>query len=111
MNAPGNRHNLAVDILALWLESRGATVWIIDQRVDNAGLMRAVETERPRYLLISMALSEQRDGVAEISKAIQALPQEMRPKIIVGGDPMKAGLIKEIPAAELLSDISAFHLA
>src|SRR5262249_49261484 len=38
MNAPGNRHSLAVRILALWLESRGARVRMIDHEIDNASL-------------------------------------------------------------------------
>jgi hypothetical protein len=40
-----------------------------------------------------------------------ALPPDVRPTIIVGGYPVKAGLIKAIPAAELLSDISALPLS
>lgn len=111
MNAPGNRHDLALRILALWLASRGARVRIFDDDVDNVSLMLWVVAERPQYLLISMALTEQRDPVADICNAAQALPEEVRPRVVVGGYPVKAGLIKAIPAAELMSDISRlqFH--
>lgn len=111
MNAPGNRHGLAVRILALWLQSRGARVRIIDGGTDHASLLQSIAAERPRYLLISMSLIEQRNRVAGICNAAQALPQDVRPKIVVGGYPVKAGLITSIPAAELLSDVSALQIA
>jgi methanogenic corrinoid protein MtbC1 len=111
MNAPGNRHSLGVRILALWLESRGARVRIIDDEPDNSSLMQQVAAERAEYLLISMALTEQRDLVAAICDAVQALPLAVRPKVIVGGYPVKAGLIEPIPAAEFLSDISALSIS
>ena len=110
MNAPGNRHNLAVRILALWLESRGARVRIIDDGTDSVSLMQSIAASRPKYLLISMALSEQRDHVAEIANAAKALPPDVRPKVIVGGYPVKVGLIKAIPGAELLRDISVLPI-
>jgi methanogenic corrinoid protein MtbC1 len=110
MNAPGNRHDLAVRIMSLWLRSRGANVRIIEDDVDRDDLLRRVDAERPRYLLISMALTDHRDPVAEIVNAMQGVPGDARPKIIVGGYPVKAGLIRSIPAAELLSDISALDL-
>ena len=111
MNAAGNRHNLGVRILALWLESCGARVRIIDDGTDCASLMRSVAADRPEYLLISMALTEQRDHVVEIANATQALPLDVRPKVIVGGYPVKAGLIEAIPAAELLSDMSVLPIS
>jgi methanogenic corrinoid protein MtbC1 len=111
MNAPGNRHNLGVRILAIWLENRGASVRIIDDGTDRESLMRSVAADRPKYLLISMALTEQRGHVVEIANAAQALPADVRPKVIVGGYPVKAGLIEAIPAAELLSDISVLHIS
>jgi methanogenic corrinoid protein MtbC1 len=111
MNAPGNRHDLAVRILSIWLESRGAKVRIIEHDIDQDKLMRSIAAERPKYLLISIALTEQRDRVAEIAKAVQALPQEVRPKTIVGGYPVKAGLIRSIAEAELLLNISALQIA
>ena len=104
--------SLAVQMLALWLGSRGVAVRIIDEEeIDDLSLMRSVAADRPKYLLISMAVTDQLDGVAGIAKAAQALPQDLRPKIIVGGYPVKAGLISSIPAAELLSDISVLEIA
>jgi methanogenic corrinoid protein MtbC1 len=111
MNAPGNRHELALRILSIWLESRGTKVRIIEEDVDQDKLMRSIAAERPKYLLISMSLTDQRESVAEIAKAIQALPHDVRPKTIVGGYPIKVGLIRSIPETELLSNISALQIA
>ena len=111
MNAPGNRHDLAIRILKLRLESRGVAVRIIDDEINDVSLMQNLATDRPEYLLISMAMTEQLDRVVQIVKATQALPLSVRPKVIVGGYPVKAGLISAIPAAELLTDISALQIA
>ena len=71
----------------------------------------SLATDRPKYLLISMAVTDQLDRVVEIVKTAQALPPNLRPKIFVGGYPVKAGPISAIPAAELLADISALRIS
>jgi len=111
MNAPGNRHDLAVRILSIWLKGRGTKVRIFEDDVHQDRLMRNIAAERPKYLLISMAVTEQYDRVAELAKTVQALPQDIRPKTIVGGYPVKAGLISSIPETELLSNISELEIA
>lgn len=111
MNAPGNRHTLAVRILALWLESRGMKTRIVDEHVGVDALMQDVADARPRFLLISMALPEQRDHVADVAAHIQALPEALRPRLLVGGYPVKVGLVRTIPGADLVPDISALSFA
>jgi methanogenic corrinoid protein MtbC1 len=111
MNAPGNRHDLALQILSIWLKGRGVKVRIFEDDVRQDTLMQNITVERPKYLLISMAVTEQCDRVAEIAKTVHALRQDIRPKTIVGGYPVKAGLISSIPETELLSDISALQIA
>jgi hypothetical protein len=111
MNAPGNRHLLGLRILALWAHSHGARARIIEDSKDVDGLMRSIAADKPKYLLVSMALAEQRAGVAEIAKAAQTLSPLVRPRVIVGGYPVKARLIRSIPGAELLSDINALEIA
>lgn len=110
MNAPDNRHKLAVRLLALWLKSRGARVRIIEDGIETSSLIGSVLADQPSYLLISMGLIEQRDRVTEIARVVQSLPQFARPKIIVGGYPVKTGLIKSIPLAEFVSDISDLRI-
>lgn len=111
MNAPGNRHTLAVRILALWLESRGMNVRIVDEHAGVDALMHELADARPAFLLISMALPEQRDHVAEVAAHIQALPAALRPRLLVGGYPVKVGLVRSIPGVDLVADISALSFS
>lgn len=46
-----------------------------------------------------------------LQDAAQILSSSLQPRIIVGGYPVKAGLISSIPGAELLSDINALEIA
>ena len=110
MNAPNNRHKLAVRILSNWLGSRGEKVRLVEDDVDYDKLLRSIAAEQPRYLLISMALIDQRASVAEIAERVQAVPEGIRPKVIIGGYPIKTGLIRAIPNAELQSNVSALDI-
>ena len=111
MNAPGNRHLLGLRILARWVHDYGAKSRIFQGNEDISSLMQSISTDKPKYLLISMAVAEQCSRVAEIAKMAQMLSPSVRPRIIVGGYPIKAGLISTIPGAELLSDINALEIA
>lgn len=107
MNAPGNRHMLAIRILSLWLKKKRVRARLLE-RVQSAGeLLAQIDRTKPRQLLISMALSEQAEAVAAIAGHIAALPAAARPKVIVGGNAVKLGLVPAIPGATLLADISA----
>jgi methanogenic corrinoid protein MtbC1 len=111
MNAPGNRHLLGLHILALWVHGHGANVRIIEDNEDISSLMNCIAADKPKYLLVSMALAEQCSRVAEIARTMQMLSPSVRPRIIVGGYAVKAGLISTIPGAKLLSDINALQIA
>jgi hypothetical protein len=110
MNAPGNRHLLGLRVLALWVHDHGAKVRIIEG-TEEVSLMRSIAADKPKYLLVSMAVADQRSGVAEIAKAVQMLSPSVQPRVIVGGYPVKAGLISSISGAELLSDINELEIA
>lgn len=111
MNAPGNRHHLALRILSIWLESHGARVQVVEDDVTGEEFLRSIAAKRPKYLLISMALIDQHDRVTDIVRTVQSLPEDIRPRTIVGGYPVKAGFVREIPGAELLTNITALHIA
>jgi methanogenic corrinoid protein MtbC1 len=111
MNARGNMHTLAVRILALWLASQGARVRIVDSEAGVDALLRDIAAEFPKSLLISVSLREQRAHVAEIVRCVSTLPAEMRPKVIVGGYAVKAGLMRSLRGAELVADISKLRIA
>ncbi len=111
MNARGNSHVLAIRILSLWLRSRGMKARIIEEPDDIEALIRALGEERPGFFLISMALVEQRDHVAAIVRRIRALPKAKQPRVIVGGYPVKVGLVRKIPGADLVADINTLSFA
>ncbi len=103
MNAPGNTHTLAIRILALWLQARGVPARTVDERALFGALTGA--PGRPKTLLISMALPEQRDGVAHLIERLQNLPEPSRPRILIGGFAVKTGLTAPIAGSELVADI------
>jgi methanogenic corrinoid protein MtbC1 len=111
MNAPGNTHTLAIRILALWLESRSICAPIIIEHSGLEGLARRIVETAPRALLISMALPEQFNSVAAISALVGRLPSGVRPRVLVGGYAVKSGLVKFVPGADLVADVSLLSVA
>jgi methanogenic corrinoid protein MtbC1 len=108
MNAPGNRHTLATRILTLRLMSAGVRTQIVDMPSDHDALTTLIEnTSKCRLILISMALAEQYVDISAFAERVATLPDTIRPKVIVGGYAVKAGLISAIPGAELMADISS----
>lgn len=107
INAPGNRHTLAVRMLALWLERKGIRALPIVGPLTTEDLIALIDRIRPNTVLVSMALAEQAPGVIAIAARIAALPDDRRPRIIVGGYAVKLGLVAEIPGAVLMSDIGS----
>lgn len=106
MNAPGNDHTLAIQILTLWLWERNVPARMLDATPSLEELSALVIEAQPRLLLISMALAEQFSSVTDITQHLAAIPAPARPKVIVGGYAVKLGLVSAIPGAELLGDIS-----
>ena len=107
MNAPGNCHTLAVRILALWLARQGVPARVVDGSPDIEDLIVLVGRIQPAIVLLSIALAEQADGVIAIAARIGALPERVRPKVLVGGYAVKLGLVSAIPGASLMADISS----
>jgi len=106
MNAPGNEHTLAIRILTLWLQSQRVSACMIDAAPAQEQLCALITRVRPKWLLISMALAEQCEGVMAISRRLATLPDSIRPRLIVGGYAVKLGMVSAIPGAELMADIS-----
>jgi len=111
MNAPGNKHTLAIRILTLWLWNKGLRARIIDVPPILEDLTAQVIRAQPRLILVSMALAEQCMGVTTIAERIAELPSSIRPRVIVGGYAVKLGLVSAIPGADLMDDISSLDHA
>ena len=107
MNAPGNKHTLAIRILTFWLRSRGAAARLLGSPPSPEELAAMVIRNRPKSLLISMALTEQSAGVTSMAQRVSQLPAAIRPKVIIGGYAVKLGLVSAIPGAQLMADISS----
>lgn len=105
INAPENRHTLGIRIIRLWLLSNGSVAEAVVQRLNVEEILTLVRTKQPRYLLISMALAEQKEEVIAIAECIAALPAKTRPKIIVGGHAVKLGFAKHIPNCKLITNL------
>jgi methanogenic corrinoid protein MtbC1 len=106
MNAPGNTHMLAIRILALWLESGSIHATTIPDHLDLKELAQRIVKAAPKALLISMSLPEQLAAVASISALVGGLPGRLRPSVIVGGYAVKSGLVRSVPGADLITDIT-----
>jgi hypothetical protein len=106
MSAPGNQHRLGVRVLTLWLASHGVRAWVADPAEGLDALVELVRHVNARLLLLSVALAEQRPAVVAVARAISSIPENLRPKIIVGGNAVKMGLIEPVEGTELMSDIS-----
>jgi methanogenic corrinoid protein MtbC1 len=106
-NAPGNRHTLAIRILALWLARKGARTQVATGPLDVEGMIALVGKTQPHILLVSMALAEQAADVATIAGRIAALRDDIRPRVIVGGYAVKLGMVSAISGATLMADISS----
>lgn len=109
MNAPGNTHTLAIRILVLWLDSRGVQTDILDGAIGFDALRQRLSTTIPKYLLISMALADQRESVADIADQVQALSASIRPHIIVGGYAVNTGPAPPVAGVDFVSDISSLN--
>jgi hypothetical protein len=107
MNAPGNTHTLATRLLTFWLTSKNMQAQLVDMPSNFRSLAALVEERRPRFILISMALQEQRAGVVKFVEQVANLSTIVRPRVIVGGYAVKLGMLEAIPGAELMADISS----
>jgi methanogenic corrinoid protein MtbC1 len=109
VNAPGNRHDLGIRFLHLWLESHGHPARVIEGDID--AIIEAVVRSRPRLLLMSISLPEQAEGVAAlVDRLKQAVPVET-PRIVVGGHAVKIRAVTHVPGADLCPDINLLDFA
>jgi methanogenic corrinoid protein MtbC1 len=106
VNAEQNHHTLAIRILALWFKSKGIEPLALYPFPGLEVLINLVEQMRPRLLLISIALAEQRSSVVGIVERLKSSSIENKPKVVIGGYAVKSGMIAPIAGASLVVDIS-----
>ena len=108
MNAPGNRHTLAIRILAAWFADKGIPARVVDSIPVIDDLIKLICESLPRFILISIALPEQHPAVFRLAERIVAMPGP-HPKILVGGNAVKMKLVPPIPGAYLVTDINSIE--
>jgi len=106
LNAHGNSHTLGIRILALWLQTKNVKAIAIYPSPSVRDLTELVKETHPKFLMVSVALAEQRPGAVKIAESMAALRIKPRPKVIVGGYAVKSGMISPVPDAILLADIA-----
>jgi hypothetical protein len=111
MNAPGNRHKMALHILAAWFADKEIPTWVIEPTPAIDDLVSLICENRPRLVLISIALSEQLPAVVRLVELIAALPGPHHPKILIGGYAVKMKLVPPIPGAYLVTDINLIEMS
>lgn len=105
-NIPGNRHTLAVRILALWLNEKGVRAKAICPEPSIGELKVAIEKHRPKLLLLSGALAEHREGAVKILEMLASLAPAPPPKVYIGGYSVRMGMFAPVDNAELVADIN-----
>jgi methanogenic corrinoid protein MtbC1 len=111
INAPDNRHTLAIRILAAWFAVKGIPARVIDPIPPIDDFIAQIGESRLHLILISMALAEQCPAVVGLVERITALPGTHHPRILVGGYAVKMNLVPPIPGADLVSDINSLELS
>ena len=71
----------------------------------HAQLIQTIQELQPKFLLVSLALAEQQDGLAKIAQSTNAIATELRPMSIVGGNAVKSGMVTPIQDSVFLSDL------
>lgn len=105
MNAYGNTHTLAIRFLSLWLRGLGIKVLLLEPPAPLAKLIRIIEKVQPTFILLSVALANQIEGVSEIARSLEGVNAQIKPTLIVGGNAVKSGEATPIPDATFLTDI------
>jgi methanogenic corrinoid protein MtbC1 len=110
MNAPGNRHSMAIRILAAWFADQEIPVRVLNPTPAIDDLVSLISQGHPRLLLISIALSEQYPALVSLVERIAALPGPYHPKILVGGYAVKMNLVPPISGTYLVTDINSVEV-
>ncbi len=92
VNADGNYHTLGTRIVQLLLQSCDRTTVVILPGLPSREVLELARSLRPRTLGVSISRPAQIRGLREISAGLAERPEGERPRLVVGGLPIKAGL-------------------
>jgi len=104
--APGELHELAALMLALFLRRAGLRVAYLGQSIETAGLLQTVRQLSPALLCVSVTLNSFLEAAIKLGQQIEELPSP-RPILIFGGQAFEqhADLIARVPGVYVDGDM------
>ncbi len=104
--APGEPHELAPLMLALFLRRSGIRVVYLGQNIEIDGLLQSVRKIMPTLLCISLTMPAYLSSLIELAHKIEELP-EPRPIFAFGGQVFEYNthVIPQIPGVYLAGDL------
>jgi methanogenic corrinoid protein MtbC1 len=110
-NADGNYHTLGIKFLEVLMLSRGYSTFTVLPGLPAREVIALAAGLKCRVIGVSVALVTQLRPVMELALDLKELPGPRRPRLVVGGLPIKEGV--KIPpelGIETCADITAFSI-
>ena len=106
--APGEPHEIAPLMLALFLRRAGIRVAYLGQSIESAGLLQTIQQLAPAMVCISLTMPAYLASLIDLGQQIEALP-EPRPIFAFGGQVFihYNHLIPQVPGTYINGDLQA----
>ncbi|HCI80530.1 MAG TPA: hypothetical protein DHW02_12660 [Ktedonobacter sp.] len=106
--APGEPHELAPLMLALFLRRKGVRVIYLGQSIEIAGLVQTIKKLSPALVCVSLTMPAYLSSVMDLGRQLHELPSP-RPVFAFGGQVFTryTGVIPQIPGIYLGDDLQA----
>jgi MerR family transcriptional regulator, light-induced transcriptional regulator len=106
--APGEPHELASLMLALFLRRAGLNVLYLGQSIEISGLLNSIEQLSPPLVCVSLTMPAYLAALIELGRQIQHLPAP-QPRFAFGGQVFVhySHLISQVPGMYLDGDLQA----
>jgi hypothetical protein len=107
VNAEGNRQTLGIRFVELLLRDAGVAAHAVISEMSAVQVIDLVERRRPQLIGISVTTNEQRRDLVDVVRRLEALSEDLRPKVMLCSFFGGAALREAPPEPEL----SACYLA
>jgi MerR family transcriptional regulator, light-induced transcriptional regulator len=104
--APGEPHELAALMLALFLRRTGIRVAYLGQSIETAGLLQTIKQMSPALICVSLSIPAYLSTLIDLARQVQTMP-EPRPLFAFGGQVFAhyTHLISQVPGIYLDGDL------
>ncbi len=92
-NANGNYHTLGLKFLEISLLSKGIKTYTLLPGLPVKEILELIRAIQPKMLGLSISMVPQARSVRELAEEISIFPEKERPLLLVGGLPVKEGLV------------------